>query len=92
MRGGLVVLGAAAVLAGACATTTSRHDRLLKRASFDFSCTKDELTVTKIDDRTRGVRGCGHQATYVETCDGPATSFARTCTWVMNTSASIDDE
>jgi hypothetical protein len=34
--------------------------------------------------RTRGVIGCGHRVTYVESCDAPRDSAAATCTWVLN--------
>jgi len=40
-----------------------------------------ELSVTKIDERTRGVRGCGRQATYLRSCTDP---YGANCTWVMN--------
>ena len=74
-----------------CATQPTPRDRLLKRAAFDLHCTKDEMTVSKIDERTRGVRGCGRQATYVQTCDHYGVA-AYNCTWVMNTAGSGDDE
>lgn len=66
------------------------RDQLLKRAAFDFGCTRDELSVTKIDDETRGVEGCGHKATYVRSCShtGPNAMFTTDCTWVMNSAGS----
>lgn len=48
---------------------------LEKRAAFDFHCDQDELTITRIDYSTRGVSGCGHQATYV---------YVQHQGWVMN--------
>ena len=48
---------------------------LEKRAAFDFHCDQDELTITRIDYSTRGVSGCGHQATYV---------YLQHQGWVMN--------
>ena len=77
-RVGLAVL--APVALAACATTTPR-DELLRRAAFDLKCTKDELHVTKISSDTRGVRGCGRQATYIRDCRPPA---GLDCTWVLN--------
>jgi hypothetical protein len=55
----------------------------VKRASFDLDCT-EPLGVTNIDDKTRGVRGCGRQATYVELCDAPVGIVRRTCVWVKD--------
>ena len=93
LRDGMAMLVVGTILGGvACATGPTSRDRLLKRAAFDLNCTKDELSITKLDDRTRGVRGCGHKATYIETCDGPPTSFVRNCTWVMNTHQGGDDD
>ncbi|MGH7435063.1 MAG: hypothetical protein ACRENE_05250 [Polyangiaceae bacterium] len=48
---------------------------LEKRAAFDFHCDQDELTITRLDYSTRGVSGCGHQATYV---------YLEHQGWVMN--------
>jgi hypothetical protein len=53
--------------------------QLRDRAAFDLNCSQSELQVTEIDKRTRGVRGCGQQATYVQSCEGGL------CTWVLNT-------
>ena len=89
--GGLLLLALAVVGAGAgCATEESPREQLLKRAAFDLRCTKDELRVTKIDERTRGVRGCGKRATYVQSC-GQVTPF-EDCTWVMNTRSRDQDD
>ena len=69
-------------LAG-CAARANQH-QLTRRAAFDLGCTADQIEVTEIDERTRGVRGCGQQATYVESCDGPVNNSNTTCTWVIN--------
>ena len=87
--GGLVLLVAVVLGGGGCATGPTPRDKLLKRAAFDLNCTQDELSVTKLDGRTRGVRGCGHQATYIESCDGPPGNLMRRCTWVMNTETKV---
>lgn len=68
-----------AVLGGACHATEAQ---LRSRAAFDLNCPEDQLQITKIDMRTRGVRACGQQATYIESCAGADGSK---CTWVLNT-------
>jgi hypothetical protein len=72
------------LLAGCNATT----EQLQSRAAFDFQCDRSQLSIVQIDDQTRGVRGCGHQATYVERCNAPMGAMIRECTWVMNNTAS----
>ncbi|MBN1609323.1 MAG: hypothetical protein JW940_22015 [Polyangiaceae bacterium] len=74
------VLVLAALLA--CGAT---EDQLRARAAFDLDCPESKVHIITIDDRTRGVRACGQQATYVEACDGPKGSAATSCTWVLNT-------
>jgi hypothetical protein len=59
-------------------------EQLHARAAFDLNCPEAQLQVVKIDQRTQGVRGCGRQATYVESCTDPMRSSG-TCTWIMNT-------
>jgi hypothetical protein len=88
---GLVVCSSLAAYTAGCATQPSPRDRLLKRAAFDLKCTKDELSVTKLDDRTRGVSGCGRQATYVSSCNTHG-MMQYNCTWVMNSVARNDDD
>ena len=63
------------------------------RASFDFDCPKSQIKTVTIDDRTKGVSGCGHRATYVQSCDHP-NAYWSDCTWVLNSSSkhSHDDE
>jgi hypothetical protein len=56
------------------------EEQLRARAAFDMQCRQEDLRVIYIDDRTRGVRGCGKQLTYV--CAGPNEAD---CTWVLNT-------
>ena len=58
------------------------EEQLRSRAAFDLKCPQGQLEITEIDDRTRGVRGCDGQATYVESCTAPDRSSG--CTWVMN--------
>jgi hypothetical protein len=74
------------------------ESQLRSRAAYDLRCAEDQLQLMKLDKRTRGVYGCGRQATYVWLCSGesaPAgpsmsmsTSYGRPsdgqCTWMMN--------
>jgi hypothetical protein len=77
-----------AILFGSClmalAGCGASLEQLHSRAAFDLNCPLDQIQVVVIDNRTRGVRGCGRQVTYVESCTDPARA-ANTCTWVMNT-------
>jgi hypothetical protein len=76
------------LLSAACASTIlgcgATIEQLRSRASFDLNCAENKLQVVEIDQRTRGVRGCGKQATYVENCTTPGRD-RNSCTWVMNT-------
>jgi hypothetical protein len=80
---GVAVLVLVAIAGASCATGPTRRDRLYKRAAFDLRCTKDEMSVSRLDDRTFGVSGCGWRATYIEECERPQ-SIAPQCTWVLN--------
>jgi hypothetical protein len=50
----------------------------LDRASFELSCPREELTVTKISSNTMGVSGCGQKGVYLLTNDGK---------WILNSSS-----
>jgi hypothetical protein len=63
-------------------------DQLRARAAFDFKCDAAQVELVPIDDRTRGVRACGQQGTYVETCANPNAMGNRQCTWILNTDSS----
>jgi hypothetical protein len=78
------IVGAAVVLSVGCGASV---DQLRSRASFDLQCPEGQIQTTQIDDRTIGVRGCGQQATYVESCANPTANFGTgsDCTWVQNT-------
>jgi hypothetical protein len=56
--------------------------QLKTRAAFDMQCSEEQVELVEIDSRTYGVRGCGKQATYVETC---AHANDTDCTWLLNT-------
>ena len=86
-----LTMAAATMALVGCAGSATR-DQLLKRAAFDLKCTKDEITVSKLDARTRGVRGCGWQATYISTCDHlPNNGVPTNCTWVLDEKQRDDD-
>lgn len=55
---------------------------LQNRASFDLGCPKDQLTIVDIDDRTRGVSGCGKKSVYLYVCQ--TAGAPSSCTWVLN--------
>jgi hypothetical protein len=79
-------LALAALLVGAavngCATTETPDDLLLRRAASDLPCTRDEMRVNRIDEKTRRVWGCGHQARYVYVCAHPDNPVNRVCSWL----------
>ena len=72
-------------LSASCATNATVA-QLKTRAAFDLQCAETNLEVVPLDPRTNGVRGCGHQATYVEQCKPCANGYVGCeCTWLMNT-------
>lgn len=61
-----VVIGAlAAGCGGEAAKRALRESEVRRRASFDLDCAEHQLTVVELDERTRGITGCGSRATYV---------------------------
>jgi hypothetical protein len=73
------------MFAGASGCLASASEgQLTSRASFDLSCPAETLRYKRIDGRTQGVLGCGKRAIYVESCDGPRSTIATDCTWVIN--------
>lgn len=65
------------------------NDQLVRRAAFDMNCPESSLEVHDLGGRTRGVRGCGQQATYVLVCREPG--YGDECArgdWVMNNDTS----
>lgn len=68
-------------------TPTATDGGLRDRASFDLNCAKSKLRIVDLDADTRGVRGCGQRATYVQRCQPSGYG----CTWVLN-NTSGDDE
>jgi len=88
MRTLIATFGVAATLVIGCSGATDQQ--LRARAAYDLKCNEGHLQVTEIDARTRGVRGCNQQVTYVESCTGgygnnPGMQMATNeCTWVLN--------
>lgn len=58
--------------------------KLIKRAAFDLDCPVSNIEIVDLDGLSKGVKGCGKRATYVESCSVPSRA-ANTCTWVLNT-------
>ena len=76
----------------ACSTGATEA-QLKSRAAFDFDCNESQLVLHKIDDRTRGVTGCGHRATYVEVCNACANGYQGCdCSWLLNTDGRRDND
>lgn len=60
-------------------------DKLVKRAEFDLDCPQNALEVIDLGELTKGVKGCGKRATYVESCNHPSRA-SQSCKWILNTS------
>jgi len=69
------------LLLGGCGAT---EEQLRARAAFDLECREESLHIVEIDEKTRGVRGCGQHATYVEHCTA---GNGGDCTWILNSEA-----
>ena len=54
--------------------------QLEARAGFDLGCPPSWMLVYAIDERTKGVSGCGHRHTYLESCDREL----QICAWVLD--------
>lgn len=87
-----VVVGAMVMAFAGCSTTGATQEQLLKRAAFDFDCSESELELHELDERTVGIRGCGHRATYVEMCNTCANGYQGCdCSWMLNTDGVKDE-
>jgi hypothetical protein len=70
----------AVALAAGCSTFTSaHHDSLASRASADFSCPKEQLSVTEGANDVWTAQGCGQTASYKLT--NKACLIERDCNW-----------
>jgi hypothetical protein len=83
--GAFVIVTAASGCAETLYSGEATHTQLVDRASFDLDCPRSEIKTVTLDDRTRGVSGCGKQMTYVESCDRDNFGNKENCTWVLNT-------
>lgn len=73
------------LFASGCLHTHATGEQLARRAAFDLQCDEQALTVVELDDRTRGVAGCGQRVTYVEQCKPCANGYVGCeCTWLLN--------
>jgi hypothetical protein len=83
-------MGTAAALVGllsAC-DDAATLEQLRARAAYDLDCPQSKIKTVELDERTRGVSGCGQRATYVEACDRVGQYGVKSdCTWVMNSDA-----
>jgi hypothetical protein len=79
----LVVAASLAMLFGCAPPEPARAplNELASRAAYELDCPAQWLRLTDIDERVKGVDGCGKRATYVEVCQG-----AGACSWWNNTS------
>lgn len=68
----------------------SGTEQLRKRAAFDFNCPEAEIEIIELDARTRGVRACGRQGTYIDTCG--RRESGSDCTWVLNSDSTAAPE
>lgn len=85
----VLLVGGAVFLLGCAMNATAQQ--LRTRAGFDLGCAENELEIVPLDPRTRGVKGCGQQATYVEQCKPCANGYVGCeCTWLLNTDGRRD--
>lgn len=61
--------------------------KLRTRAAFDMNCNESQIAMYRLNAQTIGVRGCGKQATYVESCN-----VNHSCNWIMNNSEGIEQK
>lgn len=91
MRSALLffMLGIAACSGNQSAT----RGQLTARAASELRCAPERLQVTEIDPRTRVVRGCGQDATFISECNvcGPRINrYSCDCVWRSDGSARRD--
>ena len=79
----IAMVGTAALVLALSGCFGATRQQLHARAAYDLQC--NTLAEHPLDDRTRGVEGCGRQAVYVEICRPCANgSVSCECTWVLN--------
>ena len=62
-------------------------DDLRTRAAFDLNCPREQLQLTFIDEKTRGVSGCDKRATYLVDVRRHPSGWGTEATWIMNSAA-----
>ena len=87
MRMRTVFFGALLALSSTAGCGAS-DENLRARAAFDLNCPEQTVKVVELDERTRGVSGCGQRATYVENCE--VRPYHRACSWILNHEAKPD--
>ncbi len=85
----LSVVVAATLFTAACATSRprkQREDPLVRMASFDLDCPKEQLVFQRLGRGAFGVSGCGQRAKYVLLCRqvGSGIFEESDCQWVQN--------
>ena len=78
----LALVALAALVLGCAAPQRASLEQLRTRSAFDLSCHPQMLHLYHIDERTKGVVGCGRRLTYVESCDGVGARDV--CTWMLD--------
>lgn len=85
MRGLVKAVFVVGLLASACATPQRVEHPVVRMASFDLKCPKDQLGFMEIDEKTWGVEGCGKRARYVEICQRSGMyGLNQECQWIAN--------
>lgn len=51
-----------------CASSTQKKELIIKRASFDFECKKEEIVLTELGNESYGAMGCGKKGVYLVVC------------------------
>ncbi|MBI4955648.1 MAG: hypothetical protein HY908_26755 [Myxococcales bacterium] len=77
------VLGVLAAFgACGCAPVVARATlrQLQARAGFDLGCPQGWMAMVPIDERAKGVMGCGRRAFYLESCE-PSLGV---CSWTLD--------
>jgi hypothetical protein len=58
------------------------------RSSFDLGCPAALVRIYQLDERTRGVEGCGRRLTYVESCEQER--GVERCAWVADVASVME--
>jgi|GEM_PF-3403013 len=80
----LAILLMTALAAGCAARGSASSTSLKRKAAFDLNCDPQNVTIFKLDTKTRGVMGCSAQAVYIEVCEHQNDMLARSCSWRAN--------